>query len=739
MTEYINIINDQENNLKNISLKIPKKQITIFTGVSGSGKSSVVFDTLANESQRLLGETLPNFVRQFLPKYERPRVEHIEHLPASIVIDQKSLGGNVRSTLATITDIAPIVRNIYAKVGEPHIGGADYFSFNFPAGMCPTCQGIGRKTVVNMAKFLDEEKSLNEGAVLFPPYKRVDVYTASGLFDNDKPIKDYTAKERQQLLDGDPVVGKIKMGTFNLTYEGLLEKFNRNYLQRDGDIPERTQKLITEYTHEDVCDLCHGQRFSQATLKVMVGNYNIADLMALQLTDLADVLAKFDFADDSGIQTLRGQINHLIELGLGYLTLDRETATLSGGESQRVKLVKHLNNSLTDMLYIFDEPSVGLHPRDVERMNQIFIKLRDKGNTVIIIEHDPDVIKIADWVIEIGPKAGVHGGEVMFEGTYAELLDSDTLTGKFLKQTSSVNQTPRTVGEFLIGQKTSAHNLKEQQLRIPEQTLTVLTGVAGSGKSSLVENSLRLAYPDAVFVDQNSLASNTRSNPATFIGIMDAIRKLFAKETGQPVGLFSYNSEGACETCGGRGFVESNLAFMETVRTTCETCEGKRYKQAVLQYHFQGKNIVDILDLTVEDAVQFFKKQAAIKKKIVAMNEVGLGYLTLGQSTATLSGGEKQRLKLAAEFYQKGSIYILDEPSTGLHLSDIANLLKIIEHFVDAGNTVVVIEHQLDIIRQADWIIDVGPDAGDQGGRIIFEGPVAELADNPVSITAQYI
>ncbi|GAK31305.1 thiamine ABC transporter permease [Weissella oryzae SG25] len=739
MTEYIEIIDDRENNLKNISLRIPKKQITVFTGVSGSGKSSLVFDTLANESQRLLGETLPSFVRQFLPKYARPAVEAIRNLPASIVVDQKPLGGNVRSTLATVTDIAPVIRNMYAKLGQPKIGGVDYFSFNTAAGMCPVCQGIGRKTAVNLTKFIDESKSLNEGAVQFPPYKRVDVYTASGLFDNDKPIKDYTARERSQLLDGDATIGKVKMGSFNATYEGFLEKFNRNYLQREGEIPERTQKLISEYTHEERCDSCQGQRFAPKTLAVKVAGYNIAEMLAMQLTDLVTVLDQLAKADKAGIEILQEQVNHLIDLGLGYLTLDRATASLSGGESQRVKLVKYLSNALTDMLYIFDEPSVGLHPDDISRINAIFLKLRDKGNTVIIIEHDPDVIKLADWVIELGPQAGVHGGQVMFEGTYAELLKSDTLTGQYLAQGKKYKDQPRPAKDFLIGLASSVHNLQAQQLKVPVGLLTVLTGVAGSGKSTLLASSFQAAYPELVYVDQNSLASNTRSNPATFIGIMDNIRKLLAKANDQPVGMFSYNSEGACEACGGRGYIESNLAFMETVKTTCEVCGGKRYKQVVLQYKFQEKNIVEILDLTVEEALEFFKKTAAIKKKIQAMNELGLGYLSLGQSTASLSGGEKQRLKLAAEFYQEGSIYVLDEPSTGLHLADIQNLLRIINHFVDNGNTVVVIEHQLDIIRQADWVIDLGPGAGTKGGKVVFAGPVKELLGNQNSVTAQYI
>lgn len=733
MSEMIRVVADNVNNLKNVSLEIPKKKITVFTGVSGSGKSSLVFDTLADESQRLLNETLPAFVRQFLPKYERPKVERIENLPASIVIDQKTLGGNARSTLATITDIAPVIRQLFSGGGVPQLG-VDHFSFNLPAGMCPDCQGIGKKLELRMERFVDTERSLNDGAVLFKPYQKiVKMYVDNGLFDGDKCLKDFTDEELERLYHGKEV-GKIKMGEYNLTYEGIVDKFNRGFLQKEGDLSVGAQKTLSTYTHEALCAQCQGKRLNQESLSVRWSGFGFADLMRMELTELSEVLSKREETE-----YLKQQIDHLIELGLGYLTLDRETSTLSGGESQRVKLVKHLNNALSDLLYVFDEPSVGLHPRDVARINEIFTKLRDKGNTVLIIEHDPDVIKIADWVVEVGPAAGTHGGEIMFEGTYEQLLRSDCLTGRYLSEVTSVNNSPRESSDFYQGVISEANNLKHQQLNIPKGLLTVLTGVAGSGKSSLVEHSLRVAYPEAVMVTQASLAANSRSSPATFIGIMDGIRKAFAKENDVKVSLFSYNSEGACAPCEGKGYIESNLAFMETVKQVCEVCKGKRYKSEVLAFKYQGKDITEVLELTVEDALDFFKTIPTIHKKVKAMYEVGLGYLTLGQATSTLSGGERQRLKLANEFYQKGTLFILDEPSTGLHLSDISRLMKIMNHFVDQGNTLVVIEHQLDIIRQADWIIDVGPEGGSAGGEIVYVGPPAGLRQCENSLTAKYI
>ncbi|MFD2308202.1 ATP-binding cassette domain-containing protein [Enterococcus termitis] len=740
MTEYVTINGARENNLKNVSVKIPKRKITVFTGVSGSGKSSIVFETIANESQRQLNETFSAFIQNFLPKYQQPDVDSIENLSTSVVINQKRLGGNSRSTLGTITDINPLLRVLFSRFGQPSIGTANYFSFNDQAGMCLECQGIGKTVRIDEEKFLDRSQSLNSGAIQFSAFKNTEWYMKgyldSGLFDNDKKIEDYTEQELETLLYGKDF--KVKIDGVNLSYEGLFTKFNRLYLQKEGEISPRTQKLINEYTQEACCPTCDGKRLSQASLAVKVGDYSIADFTSMELGTMLEVLDTLDVPNAQPIiKNLKEKISHLVEIGLGYLSLERETTTLSGGESQRVKMVKHLNNSLVDLIYIFDEPSIGLHPRDVHRLNELLFKLRDKGNTVIVIEHDPDVIKIADHVIEVGPQAGKHGGNIMFEGTYQELLASDTLTGNFLNNQTVLKSEVRPAKEFYQGRSSTMHNLKNSTLRIPKKTLTMITGVAGSGKSTLVKDSFLAEYPEAIVIDQAAAQTNSRSNPATYIGIMDNIRKLFGKANDVSPSLFSYNSKGGCENCKGQGFIETNLAFMEAIKSECDVCHGKRYKQEVLAYQFQGKNITEVLALTVEDALDFFQ-ESAILKKINAMDQVGLSYLTLGQPMNTLSGGECQRMKLASEFYKKGSIYVLDEPSTGLHLSDIEHLLQIMNHLVDQGNTVVVIEHHVDLIKQGDWIVDIGPDGGNQGGEIVFEGEPGAIKDSR-SITGKYI
>ena len=742
MTEFLRITGARENNLKNVDVAIPKRKITVFTGVSGSGKSSIVFETIASESQRQLNETFSAFVRSFLPKYKEPSVDAIENLSTSVVIDQKRLGGNSRSTLGTITDINALLRVLFSRVGQPSIGTANYFSFNDKEGMCPECQGLGHKVEVDQSKLLDTKRSLAEGAIIFKPFTSTDwymkSYLESDLFDIHKPIEAYTSDELQLLLHGKDL--KVKIDGVNSSYEGLLVKFNRLYLLKEGEATPRAQKIIAEHTHETVCSLCAGQRLSQQALRVQVAGYSIAELTALQLTELKEVLDTMDLPHALPIlRGLQDKVANLVDIGLGYLSLDRETATLSGGESQRVKMVKHLNNSLVDLLYIFDEPSIGLHPRDVHRLNDLLIKLRDKGNTVIVIEHDPDVIKIADHVIEVGPHAGAHGGEIMFTGTYEELLGSGTLTGRFLKNQVAINTTPRKGQGFYQGRTASTHNLKDIALNIPKQTLSLITGVAGSGKSTLVRESFLAEYPDAIVIDQAAAQTNSRSNPATYIGIMDAIRKLFGQANGVSPSLFSYNSKGACEHCKGQGYIETNLAFMDAVRMECPECEGRRFRQEVLAYLYQGKSINEVLNLTVEESLEFFET-ATILKKLKAMASVGLGYLAIGQPMSTLSGGECQRMKLASEFYKKGSIYILDEPSTGLHLSDIEQIMKIMNHLVDRGNTVVVIEHHVDIIRQADWIVDIGPEGGDQGGRIVFEGvPRDIVTEDSGSLTGRYL
>lgn len=740
MEEYVLVKGAKENNLQNITVKIPKKKITVFTGVSGSGKSSLVFDTIASESQRQLNETFSTFIQNFLPKYDKPAVDAIEHLSTSIVIDQKRLGGNSRSTLGTITDIYSMLRVLYSRVGQPSIGGADSFSFNNKLGMCPECDGIGKKIEVNMDKLVDKTKSLNEGAILFPGFTSIEwymkAYLESGLFDLNKKIEEYSEKESQLLFYGKDL--KVKIAGVNTSYEGLVTKFTRLYLEKEGEVSDRTKKIIAEYTHQAICPKCKGKRLSSNALNVKINQKNIADLTEMQLTKLVSELEKMvTEATKEAIAEIITKIQNLIDIGLGYLSLDRETTTLSGGESQRVKMVKHLNSSLVDLIYIFDEPSIGLHPRDVHRLNDLLVKLRDKGNTVLVIEHDPDVIKIADHIIEMGPYAGKQGGKIMFEGSYKELQTSETLTGKSLRNQSNIKEKGRSVTTFYEGAVSNLHNLQNIALRIPEKTLTVLTGVAGSGKSTLLHDSFLKNFPEAVVVEQAPAQKNSRSNPATYIGIFDNIRKLFAKENMVSASLFSYNSKGGCPECKGQGFTEVNLAFMSSMKTVCKICEGKRYKQEVLAYTYKERTISEVLDLTVSEALTFFE-EAGILKKLQAMSQVGLGYLSLGQPMSTLSGGECQRMKLASEFYKKGSIYILDEPSTGLHLSDIDHILEIMNRLVDQGNTVIVIEHHTDIIKQADWIVDIGPDGGNQGGQIVFEGHPSELIQTD-SITGRYL
>ncbi|WP_088815193.1 MULTISPECIES: excinuclease ABC subunit UvrA [Listeria] len=743
--EYIEIKGARENNLKNVSVRIPKRQITIFTGVSGSGKSSIVFGTVATESQRQLNETHSAFVRGFLPKYREPDTDGIRGLGASIIIDQKRIGGNSRSTLGTITDINPLFRVLFSRIGQPEAGPASSFSFNDPSGMCPDCQGVGRKITLNLEKFLDYSKSLNEGAIQFSNFSvgswYWNIYALSGYFDLDKKLEDYSAEEMEKLLNGktEKFVLETAGGPINSTYEGLIQKFDRLYLKKEGEMGERTKKQVDAFTTEVACDACGGARLSKKVLDCRINGLNIADYMAMQLDEVVENIAKIDNPYAEAMKaSIDERVSHLIDIGLDYVTLDRETSTLSGGESQRVKMVRHLNSSLTDMIYIFDEPSIGLHPRDVHRLNELLEKLRDKGNTVLVVEHDPDVIRIADYIIDIGPKAGKHGGEVTFHGTYEELLKSDTLTGNFMGHHESLKSEVRTPRSFLPVKKTNLHNVRDLDLEIPTGVLNVITGVAGSGKSTIINGIFRKQYPDAIVIDQSAAHANSRSNPATYSGIMDSIRKLFGTANDVSPSLFSYNSKGACPECKGLGYIAMDMAFMDAIRTPCEACSGKRFKEEVLQYKLNGQTISDCLEMTVTDALQFFELKK-ITKQLQAMEDVGIGYLTLGQALSTLSGGECQRLKLATELHKKGSVYIMDEPTTGLHMSDTKHIVEIMNRLVDAGNTVIVIEHNLDIIRQADWIIDVGPEGGSKGGRILFGGKPADLKAVPDSITAKFI
>lgn len=742
--EFIVLKGCKENNLKDVSLKIPKRKITIFTGVSGSGKSSIVFETVAKEAQRQLNETFSAFIRNFLPKYGEAKADHIENLSTPIIIDQSRLGGNSRSTLGTITDINSYLRALYSRFGSTYIGKANMFSFNDINGMCPECEGLGKKLVPNMDEILDMNKSLNEGAILLSGFGvgswHWKIFVQSGYFDNDKKIKDYTKEELEKFLYGESHKIQIdETGTTNITYEGLMNKFNRLYLGKQGDTSEATKKKLSKLLIEDKCPLCQGRRLHQRVYDCLINGYNITDLTSMQIDELVKVIKEINEPEaEPLIKGIVEKLNNIIDIGLGYLTLDRETSTLSGGESQRIKMVKYLNSNLIDLMYIFDEPSVGLHPRDVHKLNDLLIKLRDKGNTVIVVEHDPDVIKIADYIIDVGPRAGRYGGEIVYEGSYENLLTSGTLTGNALNKALTIKEKVREHKGYLEVVNGNRNNLKNVSVTIPKGILTLVTGVAGSGKSTLIKYEFLKQNKDAVLIDQSHVSANSRSSLATYSGIMDNIRKAFSKVNNVNVSLFSSNSEGACENCNGTGVIETNLAFMENIKSTCDVCEGKKFKKEVLDYRFQGKNVIEVLEMSVTEAIEFFDIKS-IKTKLQSIEDMGIGYLTLGQTLDTLSGGECQRLKLASELHNKSSIYILDEPTTGLHMSDIEKFVNIIEGIVDSGNTVIIIEHNIDVIKRADWIIDMGPEGGIRGGEIIFEGTPKELCNCKESLTAKYI
>ena len=742
--EYIEIRGARENNLKNVSLRIPKRKITIFTGVSGSGKSSIVFDTIATEAQRQLYENFSLFVRNFLPRYGQPDADSIENLSMAVVVDQKRLGGGSHSTVGTITDISPVMRLLFSRVGKPFVGYSNAFSFNDPQGMCPECNGIGRKLGIVSDGFLDYSKSLNEGAVQVPVFSswERDSYAASGFFDNDKKLADYTEEEMELLLHGKDLKYKLQIGSGNMnaSYLGVLERFSRSYIKRDlKTLSERTQKAVAPYIRFGPCPLCKGARLSQAALNCRIDGWNIAELSAMEADELVEVIQTItDPVAAPMVATLRERLQHLVDIGLGYLSLDRETDTLSGGESQRVKIVKHLSSSLTDVMYIFDEPSVGLHPRDVHRMNELLQKLRDKGNTVIVVEHDPSVIAVADHIVDVGPYAGNRGGMIVYEGSYDELLGADTLTGRHLQQATPIKQHSRPAKGKLSVRNATVNNLRDVSVDIPKGVLTVVTGVAGSGKSSLINEAFLTQHPEAVVIDQSAVGVSTRSNPATYTGIMDDLRKAFASANNVSASLFSFNSKGACENCQGLGVIYTELAFLDGVKTPCEICGGKRFKDEVLAYKLQGQSISDVLAMTVQQALDHFEIKEIVRK-LQAMSDVGFDYLTLGQPLSTLSGGECQRIKLASELHKKGSIYVMDEPTTGLHMSDIGHLLGIMNRLVDMGNTVIVIEHNLDVIRNADWIIDMGPEGGTKGGKVIFEGTPMQLLGAEHSLTGEYL
>ena len=743
--EYIRIRGARENNLKNVSLDIPKRKITIFTGVSGSGKSSIVFDTIGAEAQRQLNETFSMFIRNRLPRISQPEADAIENLSTSIVIDQKRLGGNSRSTMGTITDISAVMRLLFSRLGRPHAGFSNAFSFNDPAGMCPECNGLGKKVEIDLEKFLDPTKSLNEGAILFPLYAvgtwYWKAYTFSGMLDNDKKLEDYSDEEMHTLLYGKGSYESNYNGmVFDTKYEGLVDKFNRLYIQKDSsEISEKTVKKVERFLKMGECPACKGARLNGKALACRINGQNIAEMSAMEVSELVKIIRKInDPVSKPMIDTLTERLEHLVDIGLGYLSLDRETGTLSGGESQRIKMVKHLNSSLIDIIYIFDEPSIGLHPRDVHRLNELLQKLRDKGNTILVVEHDPDVIRVADYVVDVGPKAGSGGGEVVYSGDYKGLLEAPTLTGKFINRELKVKPTFRQPTGALKVKNARRHNLKNVSVDIPTGVFTVVTGVAGSGKSSLINGVFLSQHPEAIVIDQSAIGTSIRSNPATYTGIMDDIRKLFGKTNKVSPSLFSFNSDGACPECQGLGFIFTDLAFLEPVKTVCETCEGKRFKPEVLEYKVNDKSTTDVLDMPVEEALAFFKTKD-ITHKLTAMNQVGLNYLTLGQPLSTLSGGECQRIKLAGELHKNGTIYVMDEPTTGLHMSDTGHLLEIIDHLVDQGNSVIVIEHNTEVMKHADWIIDLGPEGGHKGGQVLFEGTPADLLKSKESLTAEYL
>lgn len=733
----------RQNNLKNVSLDIPKGKIVVFTGVSGSGKSSIVFDTIAAESQRQMNETYSAFIRGRLPKYEKPKVERIENLSPSVIVDQSRLGGNARSTVGTISDMYAALRLLYSRIGEPYAGTASCFSFNDPNGMCPECSGIGKVMTIDVEGRIDPEKTWNEGMADLPAFHVGNwywkQYAASGLFPLDKKWKDFTAQERNRVLYGaDTKDGK----RLDKRVDGISHYLHRMLINRDtSTMKEASARRLMGLVSETPCPVCHGRRLNARALACKVAGYSIDEMCAMEFTELIKVLRSItDPRAASIVATLTASLQRMIDIGLPYLSMDRESSTLSGGEAQRLKLVRYMGSSLTGMTYIFDEPSTGMHPRDVYRMTQLLQSLRDRGNTVLVVEHDRDVISIADEVIDVGPDAGKHGGQILFQGNYEALLSSGTKTGEAMKHIEPLKAHPRVPKEFLPIRGACIHNLKNVDADIPLNVLTVVTGVAGSGKSSLIRDVFAKEYAGrVVLADQSPVTATGRSTSATFLGFFDEIRRVMAEANGVDAALFSFNSRGACPVCGGRGQIVTELVFMDPVTTVCETCGGQRYSDEALSYRYKGKNIVDILSLSAAEAYEFFAGNRKLRRALGAMLEVGLPYLSLGQPLSTLSGGERQRVKLAKDLDKRGSIYVLDEPTTGLHAADIQKIMMLLDSLVERGNTVIVIEHNLDVMKQADYIIDVGPDGGTAGGEIVFTGTPQEMTESAKTITADYL
>ncbi|WP_431900998.1 ATP-binding cassette domain-containing protein [Nonomuraea sp. bgisy101] len=746
LDQVIRIRGARENSLQNVDVDIPKRKLSVVTGVSGSGKSSLVFDTLAAESGRQLNETFSAFAQGRLPSYGQPDVDHLENLSAVIIVDQKRLSGGPRSTVGTATDIGARLRLLFSRLGEPSAGYSNAYSFNDPAGMCPNCQGLGVAATVVVTELVDEDRSLAEGAITFPPFAPGQwmwrAYARSGFFDADKKIRDYTAEERDILLHAP--AGTLKppagMDAAGSAYEGLLPRFTRVYLQREPESFKGAQREAFErIVARRRCPDCAGSRLAEPARASLIDGRSIADCNAMQVDDLLATIDSFDRPEVAPLAgVLREHLRRMVTLGLGYLSLDRATSTLSGGESQRVKMVRHLGSALTDMLYVFDEPTVGLHPRDVHTLGEMLLALRDRGNTVIVVEHAPAVMAIADHCIDMGPGAGTSGGHVVFEGTYAALRRADTPTGAGLRADRTERGDPRPITEWMLIEHASTHNLRDVTVRVPRHVMTVVTGVAGSGKSSLILGHLPAVEPGAVVIDQRPIRGSRRSNAATFTGVLDSVRRIFAKATGQPVGLFTPNSTGGCPACEGTGLIYTDLAFMEGVTTRCETCEGRRFTPEARRHTIDGRSIADVFEMSVDDARAFFT-QKPVLEPLDRLDDVGLGYLTLGQPLSSLSGGERQRLKLAAELAAPGRTIILDEPTTGLHIADIERLVGLLDRLVNSGATVVVIEHDLDVIRAADWIIDLGPEAGHDGGRVVFEGTPRQLIATSSTHTARHL
>ncbi|WP_231941185.1 ATP-binding cassette domain-containing protein [Arthrobacter sp. U41] len=771
--DLIRVVGARENNLRDISLEIPKRRLTVFTGVSGSGKSSLVFATIAAESQRMINETYSAFVQGFMPTLARPDVDVLEGLTTAIIVDQERMGSNPRSTVGTATDANAMLRILFSRLGQPHIGSPNAYSFNVPSvrasgaitiergegktktekatfnrlgGMCPRCEGMGSVTDFDLTALYDDSKSLSEGALTIPGYSMDGwfgrIFSGSGFFDMDRPISKFTKKQLHDLLYREPT--KIKVEGINLTYEGLIPKIQKSMLSKDVDAMQpHIRAFVDRAITFTTCPECEGTRLSKEARSSKINGKNIAEVCLMQISDLADWVRDLDAPS---VAPLLAGLQHLLdsfaEIGLGYLSLDRPAGTLSGGEAQRTKMIRHLGSSLTDVTYVFDEPTIGLHPHDIQRMNQLLLQLRDKGNTVLVVEHKPETIAIADHAVDLGPGAGTAGGEVVFEGTVEGLRGSDTTTGRHLDDRATLKDSVRSSGAVMEIRGASTNNLRDVDVDIPLGVLCVLTGVAGSGKSSLVQGSVA-GRDGVVVIDQGAIRGSRRSNPATYTGLLEPIRKAFAKANGVKPALFSANSEGACPVCNGAGVIYTDLGVMATVESTCEECEGKRFQAAVLEYTLGGRNIADVLAMPVTEATGFFDsgdaKVPAAHKILSRLSDVGLGYLSLGQPLTTLSGGERQRLKLATQMAEKGDVYVLDEPTTGLHLADVAQLLGLLDRLVDTGKSVIVIEHHQAVMAHADWIIDLGPGAGHEGGRIVFEGTPADLVAGRSTLTGEHL